>query len=105
MNILEIIKAGFIGFILAIGPMTLVFYIYGAFIGSLERRFHRIFVVGAIVSFGFMYFLLHYKISMQGQQVSPVYFSGVVGGWLGGLVACATNVKPLLEKMAKGRDD
>lgn len=84
------------------GPMILVFYIFGQYLGRMERRFTRIFLIGAILSFALMYLLLQQKAAAGGQAMSPTYFSGVVGGWLGGLAAGATTIKPVLTKLAGG---
>jgi hypothetical protein len=102
MSVFLIIKAGFIGFILALGPLILVFYLFGAYLGLPERKFTRLFLIAAIVSFGLMYWLLQSKMAGPGQPMAPTYFSGVVGGWLGGLAAGATTIKPVLIRLARG---
>jgi len=96
MDILLIIKAGFMGFALCLGVLILVFYLVGFVVKVTEKNFVRVFMLAALASFVAIDLFLYYKIAVVQVPGGPMFLAGSVGGWLGGITAGLTNMKRLL---------
>jgi hypothetical protein len=96
MNVILLLKAGFLGFALSMGPLMLVFYVVGGFLRITERTFVRVFMLGGIVSFLMTYVFLHLKIGSYQDTDAMVFLAGCVGGWLSGIISGLTHMKRLL---------
>jgi|GEM_PF-510288 len=99
MNMLLILKAGFLGFALSVGAQMLVFFLGGTFLGVAKQRFIKVFALAGIVSFLMVYAFLHYKVGVTQDTVPAealLFLSGCVGGWLAGVIAGLTNLRRLL---------
>lgn len=96
-----ILKAGFMGFALSLGVQMLVFYLVGGVVRVTEKNFLRTFILAAVASFLAVDALLYYKISVSRTPDAPLFLSGCVGGWLGGIISGLTQMKPLLLKLRK----
>jgi hypothetical protein len=96
MNVALFLKAGFMGFALAMGVLILVFYLVGGFVRVSQRNFIRIFVLGSLASFLIMDVFLYYKIRVVGIPDAQLFLTGCVGGWLSGILSGLTTVKRFL---------
>lgn len=96
MNVILLLKAGFLGFALSMGPLMLVFYVVGGFLRITERNFFRVFMLGGIVSFLMAYVFLHLKIGSYQDTDAMLFLAGCVGGWLSGILSGLTHMKRLL---------
>lgn len=96
MNVILLLKAGFLGFALSMGPLMLVFYVVGGFLRITERTFVRVFMLGGIVSFLMTYVFLHLKIGSYQDADAMLFLAGCVGGWLSGIISGLTHMKRLL---------
>lgn len=100
-DFLVVVKAGFMGFAVSLASQMLVFYMAGALLNISRKRFVRVFVLAAVVSFVAVYLLLHYKIRVLQTPEALLFLSGCVGGWLGGIFSGLTHVKPFLLSLCK----
>jgi hypothetical protein len=96
MNVLLLLKAGFLGFALSLGSLMLVFYVVGGFLRITDRNFIRVFMLAGIVSFIMAYVFLQFKISAYQEQDAMLFLAGCVGGWLSGIISGLTHMKRLL---------
>lgn len=96
MDVLAILKAGFMGFALSLGVQMLTFFIIGTFTGVMRRRFLRVFLLAAIASFLAVDLLLYYRIKILQIPEPQVFLSGCVGGWLAGIFSGLTQFKGIL---------
>lgn len=96
MDVVSILKAGFMGFALSLGVLMLTFFVLGTFAGVTRGRFVRVFLVAAIASFFAVDLLLYYRIKILQIPNPQVFLSGCVGGWLGGIFSGLTQFKSLL---------
>ncbi len=96
MDLFGVIKAGFMGFALAVGVLMLVFFVAGTLLGVTTSRFGRIFLVGGIAAFAAVYGLLRFKIGSAGGPEALEFLVGCVGGWLGGMISGLVQMRQLL---------
>lgn len=96
MDVVSILKAGFMGFALSLGVLMLTFFVIGSFTDVKRQRFVRVFLVAAIASFLAVDLLLYYRIKILQIPDPQVFLSGCVGGWLGGIFAGLTQFKGIL---------
>lgn len=96
MNILLLLKAGFLGFALSLGALMLVFFIVGKFTSISGRNFMRVFLLAGIVSFFIIYVFLHFKLTDYRDMDAMLFLTGCVGGWLSGIISGLTHMKKLL---------
>jgi hypothetical protein len=96
MDLFLPLKAGFMGFAVALGVQLLVVYLLGSFLGMTKRNFVKAFGLAVIASFVAVYLLLHLK--TQGYQPTDahLFLAGCVGGWLGGVISGFTSLRRLL---------
>lgn len=96
MDFSIVVRAGFMGFVLAVGVLLLVFYLVGAALRVARKHFLRVFFLAAVVSFVAVYVYLHYQIRvMQVAQPEP-FLVGCIGGWLAGICFGILNLKRFL---------
>jgi hypothetical protein len=96
MNVLLMLKAGFLGFALSMGSLMLVFYVLGGFLRISERNFVRVFMLAGIVSFVTTYVFLHIKLGAYQDSDAMLFLAGCIGGWLSGIISGLTHMKRLL---------
>lgn len=96
MDIFLPLKAGFMGFALALGVQLLVFYLLGSLAGVTKRSFVKAFSVAAMASFLAVYLLLHYKTRGYEPAEAHLFLAGCVGGWLGGVFSGFTSLRRTL---------
>jgi hypothetical protein len=101
MDTMLFVKAGFAGFVLALGVLILVFYVVGGFVPVTRKNFVRIFVLAALLSFLAVDLFLYYRIRSSSGPEAQMFLAGCVGGWLGGIFAGLTNMKGLLLGLRK----
>jgi hypothetical protein len=96
MDMFPIIKAGFMGFVLSVGVLVLVFYFIGGVLGLRQQRFVRVFLLAAIASFIVMDLYLYKKLTLPLDPKGTVMLAAHIGGWLSGIFSGLTHMKPLL---------
>lgn len=101
MDFMAVLRAGFMGFALALGVQMLVFYLAGAFLGVSRKAFIRVFALAAIASFIAVDVLLYYRIHILQVSEAVVLLSGCVGGWLSGLTFCFMQMRSYLTRLLK----
>lgn len=92
------IKAGFMGFALAVGGLMLVFFVAGTLFKATERAFSKVFLVGGIVTFLLVSVFLQYRLQVSPDFAHPVIGAACIGGWLAGLISGATQLKIFLRR-------
>lgn len=105
MELLFLIKSGFMGYVMAVGCQVLVFFVFGTFLKLPKNRFNKIFLLAAICSFIAVDALLYVKIRTYNLPQAQLFLAGCIGGWLGGLISSYTTVKPYLERMLPDSPD
>ena len=101
MDILLLLKAGFIGFAMCLGVQMLVFYLIGRFLPVSERNFMRIFILAGVISFLALDFFLYYRITVSQVPNAEIFLAGCIGGWLGGIVSGLTHMKRFFLSIAR----
>jgi len=101
MDILILLKAGFIGFALCLGMQMLVFYLIGRYMPVSERNFMRIFVLAGVISFLALDLFLYYRITVNQVPNAEIFLAGCIGGWLGGIVSGLTHMKRFFLSIAR----
>jgi hypothetical protein len=99
MNVALFLKAGFMGFALAMGVLMLVFYLVGGFVRLSPNNFVRVFVLAGLASFLVMDVFLYYKIRVALTPDAQLFLAGCVGGWLSGILSGLTTLKKFLMTM------
>jgi hypothetical protein len=99
MDLGAVIKAGFLSFALAVGCQMLVFYLAGRLIKGSGVRFWRVYVLAAVASFLLLDGLLYYKIVVSPTPGVEALLPGAIGGWFGGAVFGASQLKPHLLRL------
>ncbi len=100
MDILFLLKAGFMGFALCVGMQMLVFYLIGRYMPVSERNFMRIFILAGVISFLALDLFLYYRITVDQVPNAEIFLAGCIGGWLGGVVSGLSHMKRFLLSMA-----
>jgi hypothetical protein len=101
MDILILLKAGFIGFAMCLGMQMLVFYLIGRYMPVSERNFMRIFILAGVISFLALDFFLYYRITVNQVPNADIFLAGCIGGWLGGIVSGLTHMKRFFLSIAR----
>ena len=101
MDFSVVLRAGFMGFALAVGMLLLVFYVLGVGFRTARRYFVRVFTLGAIASFVAVYIYLHYKIRVLQVGQAEFVLVGCVGGWLAGIAFGLINLRGFLARSLK----
>jgi hypothetical protein len=101
MDVMMIVRAGFMGFTLALGVQILVFYLAGSFLGVARKAFIRVFVLAAIASFLAVDALLYYRIHILQAADATAFLAACVGGWLSGLIFGFMQMRPYLARLLK----
>jgi hypothetical protein len=101
MDILILLKAGFIGFAMCLGVQMLVFFLIGRYMAVSERNFMRIFILAGVISFLALDFFLYYRITVNQVPNAEIFLAGCVGGWLGGIVSGLTHMKRFILSIAR----
>ncbi len=101
MDILILLKAGFIGFAMCLGVQMLVFYLIGRYMPVSERNFMRIFILAGVISFLALDFFLYYRITVNQVPNAEIFLAGCIGGWLGGIVSGLTHMKKFFLSIAR----
>jgi len=96
MDFSIVVWAGFMGFVLAVGVLLLVFYLVGVGLGVARKYFLRIFLLAGVVSFAAVYVYLHYQIRVMQVAQPELFLVGCIGGWLAGIVFGTFNLKRFL---------
>jgi hypothetical protein len=96
MNLLLLLKAGFLGFALSLGSLMLAFYVVGGFVRITDRNFIRVFMLAGVFSFAMAYIFLRLKIGSYEGPDATLFLAGSVGGWLSGIISGLTHMKRLL---------
>ncbi|MGA8830379.1 MAG: hypothetical protein ACLQT6_11190 [Desulfomonilaceae bacterium] len=91
-----LVKAGFMGFAACVGAICLVFFIAGNILKINRVRFNSVYLLAGIVSFLTVYLLLHVKIRSSGIEAPQIFLTGVIGGWLAGVLFGVTQFKRFL---------
>ena len=99
MHVALFLKAGFMGFALAMGVLMLVFYLVGGFLRLSHKNFIRVFLLGGLASFLVMDAFLYYKIRVVATPDASLFLAGCVGGWLSGVLSGLTTLKKFLLTM------
>ncbi len=101
MDILFLVKAGFMGFALCVGVQMLVFYLLGRYMTVSDRNFMRIFILAGIASFLVLDLFLYYRITVDQVPNAEIFLAGCIGGWLGATISGLTHTKRFLLSMAR----
>ncbi|MCA1960209.1 MAG: hypothetical protein LDL33_05395 [Desulfomonile sp.] len=101
MDLMVVLKAGFMGFALSIGTQMLVFFLAAKWFGAGRARFVRVFVLAAVTSFLVVDLYLYYKIQVSDIPEPQMFLAGCVGGWLAGIASGLTQLKPLLLQLMR----
>ena len=101
MNVALFLKAGFMGFALALGVLMLVFFVVGGFARVSQSNFIRVFVLAGLASFLVMDVFLYYKIRVAGMPDAQLFLTGCIGGWLSGILSGLTTMKKFLLSMRR----
>jgi hypothetical protein len=101
MEILFLLKAGFMGFALCLGVQMLMFFLIGRYMLVSERTFMRIFILAGVISFLALDFFLYYRITVDQVPNAEIFLAGCIGGWLGGIVSGLTHMKRFFLSMAR----
>jgi hypothetical protein len=96
MDMMLVLKAGFMGFAVSLGVQMLVFFVAGRFLGASGQRFVRVFMLAAVASFLAVDLLLYYRIRVLLIPEPQAFLAGCLGGWLGGIISGVTQFKKLL---------
>lgn len=96
MDLMLPLKAGFMGFAVALGVQLLGFYLLGALVGLQKSSFIKAFTLTGIASFVGVYLLLRYKTPDYQSAQALLFLAGCVGGWLGGIFSCLTSLRRTL---------
>lgn len=99
MQVALFLKAGFMGFALAMGVLMLVFYLVGGYVRLSQKNFVRVFLLGGLASFLVMDVFLYYKIRVVANPDAQLFLAGCVGGWLSGILSGLTTLKRFLLTM------
>lgn len=100
MDVTLFLKAGFMGFALALGVLMLVFYIVGGFVRLSQKNFIRVFLLGGLASFLVMDVFLYYKVRVAAASPdAQLFLAGCVGGWLSGILSGLSTLKRFLITM------
>jgi hypothetical protein len=98
MELLTVIKAGFMGFLLAVGAEMVVFMVAGGLGRIKKRAFGRVFLLGGIVAFVIVDAFLYYKMPGTSKAEAQIFLVGCLGGWVAGIFFGLTQLKPVLIK-------
>jgi len=101
MDVVLILKSGFMGFALSLGVVMLVFYLAGIFMGISRKAFMRVFLLSALASFLAVDALLYYRIRVLHVSDGAFLLSGCIGGWLSGITFGVTRMKSYLVSLLK----
>ena len=101
MDILILLKAGFIGFAMCLGVQMLVFFLIGRYMAVSERNFMRIFILAGVISFLALDLFLYYRITVSQVPNAEIFLAGCIGGWLGGIVSGLTHLKSFFLSIAR----
>jgi len=101
MDLYLTLKAGFMGFVLALGVQVLVFYLLGSVVGVHKRSFLYAFSLAAAASFVAVCVLLYYRAHDYRPAEAELFLAGCVGGWIGGVLSAFTNLRRLLAGFLK----
>ncbi len=101
MDILFLLKAGFMGFALSLGVQMLMFFLIGRYMLVSERHFMRIFILAGVISFLALDFFLYYRITVDQVPNAEIFLAGCIGGWLGGIVSGLTHMKRFFLSVAR----
>jgi hypothetical protein len=101
MEILFLLKAGFMGFALCLGVQMLMFFLIGRYMLVSERNFMRIFILAGVISFLALDFFLYYRITVDQVPNAEIFLAGCIGGWLGGIVSGLTHMKRFFLSVAR----
>jgi hypothetical protein len=80
-----IVRSGFMGFVLSVGVLLLVFYVVGVGLRVARKHFARVLLLAGVVSFVTVYLYLHYEIRVIRAAQPELFLVGCIGGWLAGI--------------------
>lgn len=101
MDLMVILKAGFLGFALTIGVLMMVFLVVAKSFGISKARFIRVFVLAAVASFIVIDLFLYYKLRVSEMPDAQMFLAGCVGGWLAGIASGLTQLRPYLLQLMR----
>ncbi|MGC8602840.1 MAG: hypothetical protein ACP5VS_04025 [Desulfomonilaceae bacterium] len=94
-------KAGFMGFAACVGAICVVFLIAGNFLKINRTKFNSVYLLAGVASFLTIYLLLNIKIKSPGIEEPEIFLTGVIGGWLAGLIFGVSQFKKFLMSLLR----